>query len=508
MAAADPSWRQLRVLVVDDVEAMRLINTALLGQLGIKQVRDAADGRAALHLLERETFDLVLSDWRMPGMDGMELLQALRSSELLRTLPFVLVSAETDPEALAPALAAGAQGLLVKPYGAPALADAIRAALGQSSRTYSASVSAVPLTVLLLNSEPLSLHENAELLKPVCRVKIATHGDRALVLCQADEPPDLLLVDADAAGLDALDLCRRLRLHPSCEAIAVVLMTSNTEASWRHEALEQGVLDCLIKPVTPQDLLQRVRNFGRFLTKQHQHRQQAELQARQAQSEQEVGDLVDADLRTPLAAALALLEPLLSDDQLNEDQRTNARAVEMQLLETLDTLHLSSEVLRIEQGRFSLKTRGVPLRKLAERAARLVADSYAHKQLTFKVQVPGPLRGAGAVLASGDPLLCHTVLHALMRLACEAAPEGSTINIHTAAAGAEAYVLHIGFKAVVAAHLRPRYFAKSSGKQLAYAARSLAQAQRGDVKLRVDESAQHSELCLQLLRSQLTMAGG
>jgi two-component system sensor histidine kinase/response regulator len=506
MSSADPSWRQLRVLVVDDVDAMRLINTALLGQLGVSQVREAADGRSALALLERERFDLVLSDWRMPGMDGLELLQALRSQEAFRTLPFVLISAETDPKLLEPVLSAGAHGLLIKPYGAPALAEALRTALGQSPQK-TATGKPFNMTVLLLNSDPQALRETAERLKPVCRVKVATHSDRALALCQADEPPDLLLIDCDAPGIDGLALCRRLQLQSRSESIAAVVVSANNDAAWRQQAYEAGAFDCLTKPLEPKQLLQRVQSFGRFLSKQHDHRHQADTQAQQALGDEELNRRLEADLRTPLAAALALLEPLLQDEALSQDQQGSARAVEVQLLEALDSLHMSSELLRIEQGRFSLKTRGVPLRKLAERAARLAAENHAHKELKLQLKIPGPLRGAGALLASGDPLLFHTLFYGLLRIACEAAPVASTVSVNVEAAGAEGYVLRIGFAAAVPKHQQPRFFAKA-GDNSAYAARRFAQAQRGDVKLVVDEAAQCSELRLELLRSQLTMAAG
>jgi two-component system chemotaxis response regulator CheY len=83
------------VLVVDDFATMRRIVVGLLRQAGFRRVAEAEDGAQALRQLQQTRFDLVVSDWNMPNMNGLELLKAVRHSPELQAIPFLLVTAES-----------------------------------------------------------------------------------------------------------------------------------------------------------------------------------------------------------------------------------------------------------------------------------------------------------------------------------------------------------------------------------------------------------------------------
>ncbi|MBI1273652.1 MAG: response regulator [Alphaproteobacteria bacterium] len=120
----------MNVLVVDDYNTMRRIIGNLLKQLGFKNVQDAADGSAALKLLREGTFGLVISDWNMEPMTGLQLLQEVRADTKLKALPFIMVTAESKVENVATAKEAGVNNYIVKPFNAETLKQKITAVLG------------------------------------------------------------------------------------------------------------------------------------------------------------------------------------------------------------------------------------------------------------------------------------------------------------------------------------------------------------------------------------------
>jgi len=110
-----------RFLVVDDFSTMRRIVRNLLKELGFMNVQEAGDGAEALAKLRAETFDFVVSDWNMPNMTGIELLQAIRADARLKHLPVLMVTAEAKRENIIMAAQAGASGYVVKPFTAAKL---------------------------------------------------------------------------------------------------------------------------------------------------------------------------------------------------------------------------------------------------------------------------------------------------------------------------------------------------------------------------------------------------
>lgn len=119
------SDKSMKFLVVDDFSTMRRIVRNLLKELGFTNVDEAEDGVAALQKLRGGNFDFVISDWNMPNMDGLTLLQNIRSDEALRKLPVLMVTAEAKKENIVAAAQAGASGYVVKPFTAATLGEKV-----------------------------------------------------------------------------------------------------------------------------------------------------------------------------------------------------------------------------------------------------------------------------------------------------------------------------------------------------------------------------------------------
>ncbi len=118
--------KNLRFLVVDDFSTMRRIVRNLLIELGFVNIDEAEDGEIALRKLQEGNFDFVVSDWNMPNMDGLTMLQNVRASDTLKTIPVLMVTAEAKKENIVAAAQAGASGYIVKPFTAATLDEKLQ----------------------------------------------------------------------------------------------------------------------------------------------------------------------------------------------------------------------------------------------------------------------------------------------------------------------------------------------------------------------------------------------
>jgi two-component system, chemotaxis family, chemotaxis protein CheY len=114
---------QLKFLVVDDFSTMRRIVKNLLQDLGYSNIQEADDGATALPMLKAGEFDLVITDWNMPTMPGLELLKSMRADPKLAKLPVLMVTAEAKREQIVEAAQAGVNGYVIKPFTAQTLGE-------------------------------------------------------------------------------------------------------------------------------------------------------------------------------------------------------------------------------------------------------------------------------------------------------------------------------------------------------------------------------------------------
>lgn len=113
----------MKILVVDDFSTMRRIIKNLLKDLGFSNIQEADDGSTALPMLQQGDFDFVVTDWNMPGMQGIDLLRAIRADDKLKHLPVLMVTAEAKKEQIVAAAQAGVNGYVVKPFTAGTLKE-------------------------------------------------------------------------------------------------------------------------------------------------------------------------------------------------------------------------------------------------------------------------------------------------------------------------------------------------------------------------------------------------
>lgn len=126
--AADPN---MKVLVVDDFATMRRIVKNILTQLGFKNIVEADDGTTAVDVLKSQKVDLIISDWNMPKMTGLDLLKHVRADADIAATPFIMVTAEAQQDNIILAVKAKVSQYIVKPFTAETLGEKINKVLGE-----------------------------------------------------------------------------------------------------------------------------------------------------------------------------------------------------------------------------------------------------------------------------------------------------------------------------------------------------------------------------------------
>lgn len=122
--------KNIPILIVDDYQTMRRIVRNLLNQLGFTNIDEAVDGSSALEKMKQSTYGLVMSDWNMEPMSGLDLLKAARQLDSYKKTPIVMITAESTNENILAAKNAGASNYIVKPFTANTLKSKLEAVLG------------------------------------------------------------------------------------------------------------------------------------------------------------------------------------------------------------------------------------------------------------------------------------------------------------------------------------------------------------------------------------------
>lgn len=120
----------IKILIVDDYDTMRRVLNNLLRQLNFTNVDEASDGAEALEKLNKNKFDLIISDWNMEPMTGIQLLREIRADDNLNDIPFIMITAETKSENVIAAKEAGVSNYIVKPFNAETLKTKLVGVLG------------------------------------------------------------------------------------------------------------------------------------------------------------------------------------------------------------------------------------------------------------------------------------------------------------------------------------------------------------------------------------------
>jgi two-component system chemotaxis response regulator CheY len=118
--------KNTKILIIDDFSTMRQIIRNLLNDIGYQRISEADDGLTALSLLKAERFNFVIADYAIPGLQGVELLKAIRHNEKLANIPVLMIFANQRKDKIVEAARAGVNGYIVKPFTAITLSEKIQ----------------------------------------------------------------------------------------------------------------------------------------------------------------------------------------------------------------------------------------------------------------------------------------------------------------------------------------------------------------------------------------------
>ncbi|MEH6552414.1 MAG: response regulator [Pseudomonadales bacterium] len=266
--------RGLKVLVVDDNENSRIILSEILESYSFK-VKTASSGKEAISDLESaaEPFDLVLADWQMPVMNGLELGEYIKNDPLLPTPPTVImVTAYGREEIAQQAEEIGLDGFLVKPVNPSLLLDAIMQSFGHEGQTRTTKQLGkdfdLDLLAPILGAELLLVEDNeinqqvaTELLESVgMRVSVANNGQEGVSMIKS-RPWDMVLMDVQMPIMDGYEAARIVRGLPEYQQLPIVAMTANAMAGDRERCLAAGMDDHVAKPVDPRLLYSALKKW-------------------------------------------------------------------------------------------------------------------------------------------------------------------------------------------------------------------------------------------------------
>ena len=498
-------------LVVDDAAVMRSVISAQLRAFGSERIVTAKDGAEALHILYTQRVDIVLCEWNVPVMSGLELFEAMRIDMKLTSIPFILITGELARDQVNVAAARGIVDLLIKPFTAAGLATRVEKALKSPPRPrFPIDPATLPVgvkgaeraTVLVVDDTPENLELLSLLLKGEYRVRTVNSGVKALEICQSDTPPDLVLLDIVMPNMDGFEVARRMREHPTSLSIPVIFVTAMSGEAALHRGRELGAVDFITKPISPDELQLRVRNFMRYVELHKQLQADYDKLLEVVHLRGVVEHLSQQDMKSPMASVLGLVRSLSCEDSINTVCREKILMAEEAALHVINMVNRSSELFKIETGRFKLDAQPVEIGEILRHTTEIVQMTLAEKRLKIAIDVPA---GGEIPRSLGDAMFCYSIFQNLILIACEAAPVNGRVAITLN--DESSLRITIQYTGVVSDELREVFFDKfiTHGKQggagiETYSVRKLVEAQNGRVALAVSDQENRTTITVVLPR--------
>ena len=263
----------MRVLVVDDNENSRKILCETLESFSF--VADAVQsGPEALDTLETgvargsDPYQLILMDWKMPGMDGLETVQQLRNSPGIPNLPpIILVTAYGREEILAKVEQSAIQGYLLKPVNPSMILDVIMNILGKDdvseradvrpkSRHQDAMKGILGAKVLLVEDNSINQQVAGELLENNGLVVTVANNGQEAVYAVGNTTFEIVLMDIQMPIMDGFEATKKIRQDPRFQALPILAMTAHAMSGDREKSLAAGMVDHITKPIDPDKLFE------------------------------------------------------------------------------------------------------------------------------------------------------------------------------------------------------------------------------------------------------------
>ncbi|GGA65422.1 hypothetical protein GCM10011369_03620 [Neiella marina] len=507
------------VLVVEDIEVMRKITADQVIQYGPQKVLQASNGKEALQVLQNNRVDLIVSDWNMPLMDGLELLRRVRQNPHWQRIPFVMVTSESEGTKVKLAVHYGVSEIVVKPFTPAilrsrlirAVRNPVRVPLQLSEQQPLAaepeqasedaaqgSIDSKDGSLLIVDDTPDTLLHLSTLLKDKYRVRLANNGQKALAICRSDDQPDLVLLDIMMPEISGYDVLNKLRQSPVTENIPVILVTAVHGLDAEIKGTELGAIEYITKPVDPVLLLSKVRNFMHHVRRLHRLQDSYDFMVSAAVARDSAEQLMRHDIKAPLSAILALAEQINSKAGHRDSIADLAKNVETTTRQVLSLVARSVDLYKIEMGLFEYQAKAVDLVKVLKLVIDNCKSVYQVKQLTCNLYWDANAISRKQLMVSAEDTLLYAVSSNLIKNAFEAARERTAVQVSLSLAQNNTLVkCSIRNDGMVPTNIRHCFFDKyvTSGKRLGsglgtYSAKLMVEVMGGKIAMQCDDQEQ------------------
>jgi len=488
-----------KVLIVDDFKTMRTTMKKSLMALGFKHFDMAENGAMAIQFLKAKHFDMVISDWNMPEVTGLEVLHHVKGDPDLSHIHFMLVTAEADRYKIEKAITSGVDEFLIKPFPPVKLREKLHKMLSRSPRKKTVSVGSTEpensiiapqakqrradiSEILIVDDEPSNIELIRELLKAKFKVRAATSGEKALKIAESSPNLDLILLDIMMPEMDGYQVCEALQVSESASSIPVIFLSAKTQTEDMTKGFALGAVDYVTKPIDPPVLVARVESHVHIKRARDNLSDQLDGLLEAIKLREEVERITQHDLKSPLSAAITTADQLLESAYLGVEQRASIELIRDANSEVIQMINRSLDLFKMEQGTYEFKPESLDMVKLCQ---RVVGELRASARSSgVKVLFEGPL--TAVVLA--EELLTRSMLGNLIKNAIEASKKKDAVKVAISVLE-EVVQITIQNPAAIPESLREQFFEKyaTAGKEGGtgigtYSAKMMAIVQKGDVR--------------------------
>ncbi len=511
------------ILIVDDYLLIRTHVRQVLAELGFLNVFQADNGKTAQDLMRKQQIDIVVGDWGMPVMSGIDLLKWMRTDHRYANTPFMMLTAEANPQSVRTALQAGVNAYMIKPFTVHSFACKFMSMLGVQLETApgpfarqgmsapapmpkpAAAPAPVPpaaavlpesnvigldapigervkkSTVLIVDDIPTNIEVLAGVLKDDYAIKVAISGRKALEIADAFHI-DLILLDIMMPAMDGFETCRQLKANPKTAHIPIIFLSARDGTEDVVAGLRLGAVDYVSKPADPTILKARLSAHLLLATAMQDIKRQNALLIENARLREDVERITRHDLKSPIAVALHGSQALLASP-LTQSQREQALMIETAAENALEMINRTLDVYKMEQGSYQPVLQMFDLGEMLERVCQQAQFTFDSGDVTVVYDKPDE------VMCLGEPLLCYSLFNNVLKNAIEASPPGGRVSVNIAPGYGNLHVM-VDNAGEVPQAARERFFekyapsSKIGGNGLGtYSIRLMAEVQGGSVSM-------------------------
>ncbi|MFK5893033.1 MAG: hybrid sensor histidine kinase/response regulator [Pseudomonadota bacterium] len=503
-------------LIVDDFDVMQKIIKNTLVRKGFEHFSMATNGKEALAILKSSPIDIVISDWNMPIMNGLELLQHIREDNMLSNIPLLMITAETKQENINQAIDSGVNEFMIKPFTPVTLYKKIESILSGNSpiqqfrsgqddnvsiRRNVSDIKKHKTVTQIKREKPEilvvdDLSSNIDIiigfLKDTYKIRVANNGKKAIKIVESDTPPDLILLDIMMPEMDGISVCKHIKNSPLISHIPIIFLTAKTDQESLVEAFESGGTDYITKPVKACELKVRVKNHLALKFSHDELRDQVDVLIENARLRDDVERMSRHDLKTPISSLITLSSMLEDQAQvklLGEESSENIKQIKSTAFLLMDMVNQSLNLYKIEMGTYNFSPKKTNIKEIT---AKVINDvNLLAKTQQVKIQV---LYDEQAVYCLIEELLCYSLLSNILKNALEASENNSIVKVDIRQVEHDVFI-KIHNNKVVPVEVRNAFFTKyithgkSQGTGIGtYSARLLTEVQKGSITMKTDES--------------------